>query len=135
MIGFRWDASFSVEIKEVDEQHKKLISLLNGLFEAMQAGQGKSVLTETLDELVDYTKYHFGTEEALMTQYNYPAYLAHKRQHIALAKKALELKSKNDRGEAVITVSVMNFLVDWLKDHIKNSDKKYTELFKRHGVN
>jgi len=135
MALFVWDPSLSVDIREVDEQHKKLISLVNGLFEAMKTGHGRTVLKEILDELVDYTKYHFGTEEALMTQYRYPSYPAHKREHDELARKAFELKTQNDRGENVITVEVMNFLKSWLTNHIKGSDKKYTKFFREHGVN
>ncbi len=93
----------------------------------MKTGQGKTVLTKTFDKLIDYTNYHFASEESLVTQYEYPDYTDHKRQHDELTKNTLEFKSKHDRGDAVITIHLMNFLGDWLANHMINTD--HTQIF------
>ena len=60
-----WDNSFSVNVKEIDAQHQKLIALINDLHDAMKTGKAKDVLGKILSDLTDYTVYHFGNEERL----------------------------------------------------------------------
>ena len=64
-----WDQGFSVGVGSIDEQHKKLIGLLNDLHDAMRFGKGRDVLGKVLAELIDYTAYHFRTEEGLFAKY------------------------------------------------------------------
>ncbi len=130
----QWTQSLSVNIKEIDSQHKRLIELINLLHESMRAGKGKDVLGKVLGDLADYTVSHFGTEEGLFQKYGYPEYLRHKREHDELTKQVLALKDKFETGAPVITVELMNFLKDWLNGHILNSDKKYSEFLNSKGV-
>jgi hemerythrin-like metal-binding protein len=66
-----WKESYSVGINQIDEQHKVLFQMLNKLYDAMKEGKGKAVLVNLLSELFEYTKYHFKTEEDIITKYNY----------------------------------------------------------------
>jgi hemerythrin len=68
----KWKDVFSVKVSEVDNQHKKLIGLINQLYDAMRVGKGREVLGSVLTELVNYTIYHFSTEERLFREYGYP---------------------------------------------------------------
>ncbi len=82
MTGFvEWDESFSVGVKEIDEQHKKLISILNTLYHAMSRGKGKEILTHIIEELKNYAVYHFSTEEEYMKKFNCKIYKEHKALH------------------------------------------------------
>ncbi len=134
MAFFAWSNSYSVNIKEIDEQHKKLISLLNNLFEAMSIGKGREVVGAVLNEVVEYTVYHFGTEERLFRQYGYPEITAHKMAHDDLTKQAKDLKKDVDAGKKLVTVEVMNFLKQWLYNHILEEDKRYTSFLNSKGV-
>ena len=58
-----WNEKYSVHIEEIDSQHKKIFSIINRLHSALKARKGKKVIGNLLDELVDYTYYHFATEE------------------------------------------------------------------------
>jgi len=62
----------SVNIQSIDEQHKKLVALVNNLNDAMSSGKGQLIMGKILDDLVAYTKTHFATEERLMTTHTYP---------------------------------------------------------------
>lgn len=130
----QWNPKYSVNIREIDQQHQKLIALINELYDAMTAGQGKETLGKVLNELVNYTVYHFGVEEKLFQQHGYPETDAHKAEHVKLTKTASELKQKFDAGKAQITVEVMNFLKDWLNGHILGTDKKYSAFLNSKGV-
>lgn len=131
---FQWSPDLSVNIAEIDSQHKKLIGILNLLHESMRTGKGKDVLAKVLNDLTDYTVYHFGTEERLFEKYAYPEYRAHKRQHDDLTSQVLELKKRFEAGQVTITVEVMNFLKEWLNNHIRHTDKKYSEYLNSKGV-
>jgi hemerythrin len=129
-----WSDQLSVNIKQVDSQHMKLVELLNDFHDAMKVGKGKEVMGKTFSELLDYTAYHFGTEEELLKKHAYPAFPAHKREHEALTKKAADLSERFSRGEAVISAETMTFLKNWLSDHIMGSDKKYAPFLNGKGV-
>lgn len=129
-----WDEKLKTNVKECDEQHKKLIALVNELHDGMKAGKGKDVIGKVLNELLNYTNYHFKTEEAYMQKYNFPEFLNHKREHEDLIRQAKELKERFDRGEVAITVNVMNFLKEWLQSHILGTDKKYGPFLNDKGV-
>lgn len=134
-MGFmKWKDGYSVNVAKVDDQHKKLISLVNQLYDAMQVGKGSTVLGKVLKELVDYTVYHFGTEEEMFRIYSYPEYAEHKKEHDDLTRKAKELKTEFDNGNNLITIEVMRFLSNWLNVHILEVDKKFGIYLNSKGV-
>lgn len=129
-----WTDRLLTNVKACDDQHKRLVSLVNDLHDAMTAGKGKDVLGKILGELVSYTDYHFKTEEQLFDRYSYPDAPKHKKEHQELTRKAKELKTRFEKGEVTISIEVMNFLSNWLKDHIMGSDKKYGPFLNDKGV-
>jgi hemerythrin len=129
-----WGPQLSVKVKEIDDQHRKLVSLVNNLHDAMKEGRGKDIMKKTLAELADYTIYHFSTEEKLFQKYAYPKYPDQKREHDKLTAQVLDLKKKVDSGASVVTMEVMNFLKDWLSSHIMGADMKGGEYLNSKGV-
>jgi hemerythrin len=129
-----WNDTLSVNIKEIDEQHKKLIAMVNELHSAMGSGKGKEAMGSILGGLVDYTKGHFSAEELIMLKHQYPGYLKHKADHDALTKQVLDFQGKYTEGKTLVTVEIMNFLKDWLTNHIQNTDKKYGPFLNGKGV-
>ncbi len=121
----KWSDRYSVEIVEIDEQHKKLINLINEMYDAMQAGKGREIIDTVIDEFVDYTVYHFDTEERLLRQHGYPNYDDHKEMHDHIAKKARELKKNLDKGDKPSNIDVMLLMTNWLNTHILEEDRKY----------
>jgi len=129
-----WSNMLSTGVSEQDNQHKKLIDLINQLNDAMQAGHGNEVMGKVLSELVNYTVFHFGYEEKLMAQHKYEDSPAHKNEHAKFVQTAGDLKKKFDSGSAVISVEIMNFLRDWLTSHIMKTDKKLGQALNKLGV-
>jgi len=129
-----WSNMLSTGVAEQDNQHKKLIDLINQLNDAMQAGHSADVLGKVLTELVNYTVLHFGYEEKLMAQHKYEDTPAHKLEHSKFVQTAGDLKKKFDAGNAVISVEIMNFLRDWLTNHIMKTDKKLGQALNKLGV-
>ncbi|MEW6536203.1 MAG: bacteriohemerythrin [Candidatus Auribacterota bacterium] len=130
-----WSDELSVKIKEIDNQHKKLIDLINSLNDAMKVGKGKEVMDKILKELTSYTVTHFSNEEKYFDKYGYPDTKAHKETHTAFVNKMTEFKDKFEQGKLSLSIEVMNFLSDWLKKHIMGTDQKYSSFFNGKGLN
>ncbi|MBN2657898.1 MAG: bacteriohemerythrin [Spirochaetales bacterium] len=124
--NIEWDESISVKVELFDNHHKKLLMLINQLFHAMEKGEGKSSLLSILDELVRYTEYHFTAEEKAFEKYSYPEIEAHKKQHRSFVSKAKELQKGFREGSAVLSDEVLDFLQDWVVNHIMKVDSQYS---------
>lgn len=134
MALIQWNSTLSVNINQIDNQHMKLVELVNTLHDRMKEGKGKAALSGILNELTNYTVYHFKTEEDLFRKYNYPQTDAHLKEHDALVQQVVKLKADFDNGKSVLTLDVMNFLKDWLTLHIMGNDKAYTPFLKSQGI-
>jgi hemerythrin len=134
MALLNWTPDLSVGMTEIDDQHKQLVGLMNTLHESMKAGQAKQGLEKTLQELADYTVYHFQTEEKYMQKFRYPGYLGHKMKHDAFVRKVTDFQKDYQAGKLGLSIDLMNFLKDWVTTHIKETDKQYSETFKTGGV-
>jgi len=122
---FEWNSSYAIGIASIDVQHRTLFELSAKLHQAMSAGQGKAVVGPILERLLEYTKAHFAHEERLLRLHDYPDFQAHKTQHDALTKQVVDFNAKFRSGHAAITVQLLQFLKNWLVDHIKGCDMKY----------
>ncbi|MBT3634539.1 MAG: hemerythrin family protein [Candidatus Marinimicrobia bacterium] len=129
-----WKEAYTVNIIEIDTQHKKLVDLINELHAALISGTGTKVLNKILNDLVNYTLYHFDTEEKFFDLYEYPESAEHKKAHKDLVQQVAALQKKHNDGEKVLTIDVMNFLRDWLQDHIVGTDKKFGPFLNSKGV-
>jgi len=128
------ELKYGVKIKDVDEQHQKLIGILNELHEATNVGHGRDVIQQIISELESYTKYHFGLEEKLMTANHYPDFNEHKKKHDFFTGHVEELRKGLDTGQKDLTIDALTFLRDWVDEHITGTDKEYTEHLNKKGV-
>jgi len=122
----KWTDDYSLGISEVDNQHKGLVILINELFSLMTKGKSKDHLVEIFDHLTDYTQKHFMVEEMMMEKYNYPDLEQHKSEHQKFIDQLHVFKSDFKTEKVTLSLEVLNFLKDWLLNHISITDKKYT---------
>ena len=143
MVFFEWDPKFSVNIVEIDEQHKRLIGLIDRLHGAVRPGSQDpfdSALKElvaqasVINEMVDYSHYHFSTEERYMQKYLYPGYEMHKEEHDSFIREVRKFKNDFDGGKVLLSIDIMQFLKKWVGSHILGTDKQYVPLFKEKGL-
>jgi hemerythrin-like metal-binding protein len=118
-----WSDSMSVSNPAIDRDHKMLIQYINEMHAAMSAGKGKEHLGAILGKLVKYTQEHFGREEIIWKAGHYAEFNKHKQQHVDLLHTVADFKGKFDSGALALSLDVMNFLRDWLTNHILKSDK------------
>ena len=131
----RWSDSLSVGIVSIDDQHKVLIDLINKLFEQLQTGSAKVGVGEALDKLIAYTETHFQYEEKLFARHDYAEQQEHQAIHRKLVDQVLEFQKQFQRGEQDVSLELMEFLKDWLLNHIKKTDRKYSSFLLSKGVN
>ncbi len=129
-----WDHSFSVGVEQIDQQHKKLVDLVNQLHKGMKAGNSKEMMETILDDLVDYTAVHFKTEEDIFERINYQHKEEHEDIHEDLVGKVIEFQKLFHSGNALISMDVMKFLKGWLVNHIKGEDRKYIQAMRDAGI-
>ncbi len=134
MAFIEWNDSYRIGISRIDEQHKKLIEMMDKLAGAMHEKKTSEVLEEIIDGLIDYAKYHFSTEEELFRKYDYPDYETHKKIHDGFVEKVKKFKEDLINGKLLLSVEVMMFMRDWLVNHILGTDKKYVPFLKDKGV-
>jgi len=127
---FEWKNEYAINIGSIDAQHQMLFAIGRELYQAMSAGKGRSVLSKILDRLVQYTKLHFNHEESLLRLHQYKNFASHKAEHDALARKVVEFQADFNAGKIAMALQVLDFVHDWLQNHIKESDFAYAACLK-----
>jgi hemerythrin len=124
MAFYEWNDKLLLNQSSIDNQHKKLVNLINELYDAMGTGSAKDKMGKILNELISYTKTHFGDEEKTMELNNYPGIGVQKAQHQAFVEKIESTYAEFQKGNNYLSVAVMNFLKDWLNKHIMDLDQQ-----------
>jgi hemerythrin-like metal-binding protein len=119
-----WSDQWKIGNTLIDNQHKRLVSLMNELNDAMVAGKGNDALEKILRALVTYTQTHFADEEKLMVRLNYKDYPRHLAIHREFTTTIKGFHEKYRSGNSHLTVQLLVTLKDWLVNHIKNEDQK-----------
>jgi hemerythrin-like metal-binding protein len=134
---FRWKSDFSVDIAELDDDHQMIFELLNHLRVTIESGEA-SALPWIIDDLLQYSIYHFRHEEDMMEECHYPFMENHKLVHRMMEKRLHDFVKNPEYKENLEAATwLMGFLEEWLKDHIAGMDKNYAECIRHHeeGVN
>ena len=133
-MSLHWNETLNVNIRVFNNHHKMLINLTNELEDAMLTGNTRSVIGKTLKSLSEYTIYHFGEEEKLMVANSYQDFTIHKLQHDEFVKEVLECITKYEAGRITVSIELLSFLTNWLKNHIMGTDKGYSQFFNAKGL-
>jgi methyl-accepting chemotaxis protein len=131
----KWGPEFQLGIESIDLQHKRLVSLINQVYAEFGAANNQKTIKKILDELVDYTAYHFGHEETIFSKISYKDTPEHIAQHRKFVDQVVSFKKEFDAGSVGLSFDLINFLKNWLLNHILKTDKKYVVAFKDKNVN
>ncbi|MDD2480985.1 MAG: bacteriohemerythrin [Lutispora sp.] len=135
---FRWKDAYSVNIAEINKQHKELFRIGGQIADLVNANDDQDHFDEImviLQRLEEYTIYHFEYEEKLMEQYGYVETDSHKIEHLFLIKKLKKFENKDiDTEQKEAVVELVTFISDWIAGHILKTDMKYKEFFNSRGL-
>ncbi|HTY15190.1 MAG TPA: bacteriohemerythrin [Methanoregulaceae archaeon] len=134
MSYLEWSDKLSVGVREIDNQHKGLIDLVNKFYDAMEHERASQETELTLKKLAAYAVHHFQTEETYMNRFKYPGYLSHKLAHEEFTKKITEFQQAFEEKKHVDPMALIAFLNVWIVNHIKSIDKQYSETFVKNGL-
>jgi len=129
-----WRDEYNIGIETIDNQHIKLVDLINRLYDAFINKKQSEEVILVLSELREYTKSHFRTEENYFLRFQY----SDRENHIKEHKKFIDTinafsdQIADDPGRFVF--SIIKFLQDWILNHISISDKKYVPIFQENNV-
>lgn len=125
MMEIEWTPELSVGVDEIDQQHQQLFSIINQLLEARIHNLGHRAVLSILTRLVDYSDYHFRTEDNYLIENEYPLFLSHRKEHLAYIKKTGEWITALERKDTAPTDDMVAFLCGWWRGHVANSDMQY----------
>ncbi len=134
----KWKDTFSCNIAEIDNQHKRLFELGGKIFDAASLKDDYDhydEIMEILNELTEYTVYHFKFEEDLMTKYGYSNFETHKFEHDFFVKKVQKIGKRDLEGaqnEALL--EIVEFVANWVAEHILKTDMQYKDFFNSKGI-
>jgi hemerythrin len=131
---FKWKEEYGVGIKEIDDQHRYFISLLNNLYLAIGSSKDREELEQLFKNLSDYAEIHFATEEKYFDEFHYEGSSEHKRKHQEMRDEIARIKKHESGNDIDFYGNIVYFLKDWLEDHLEKMDKKYKECFMKHGL-
>jgi methyl-accepting chemotaxis protein/hemerythrin len=124
MALIHWSGELETGVASIDAQHRRLVELLNSVHSIMVEHRDARELEEVFSKLVEYTGFHFDHEEELFERHFYPFADRHKAEHLKLKASLTEYINAFKEG-SIEMMDLLAFLVDWLQDHIQETDKAF----------
>ncbi|MGM0443319.1 MAG: bacteriohemerythrin [Fibrobacterota bacterium] len=134
MDTINWNESYSVGVERFDEQHKRIIALINRLIEAEQNHISAEDISDTLDAMTRYSSEHFTYEEELLKEYDYPKLENQEREHKAFIKKTVNFCMNTMVNKERVPEEMLSYLREWWINHILKEDMEYKEYLTNKGV-
>ncbi len=125
----QWKSQYSTGVSQIDIEHRNLVNMITKLQNSLDEGLITHETGIVLKELVDYTKYHFTSEENFMQQIKFPEYEKHKELHVDLTNQIIEILQNLKKGQRITSIDLIDFLKDWLQKHIIDEDKKIGKYY------
>lgn len=136
MVKIEWTEGLSTGVEIIDDQHKELLSKMNDISHAIEHNHSPDAISKTLDFMMEYTEYHFDTEDKKMVETEYPRIEYHRKMHnefVDTLKKMTE-EFLEDGATQELAESVNVFLFNWLVKHIKGVDGAFGNYLKEKGI-
>jgi hemerythrin len=130
MAHVQWKDRYNVNYKDIDDQHKNLVGILNDLIDLVSERGDSSLVGPIFHRLFEYTQVHFAYEERFMRKARYVGGLAHKAEHQGFIQKLLELNQRYDPGNPMLLEETLAFLQQWYLNHITDMDMKYAPFMR-----
>ena len=129
-----WKDEYSVHVEEIDNQHKEMFNIVNNLISKLNSQQNESTIKEILNSIIRYKETHFATEEKYFDLFHYEGAEAHKIAHKSFAKHIEDLRSSKIDNTTTLAFELIDYLEDWLINHLMNMDHKYVKCFLENGL-
>jgi hemerythrin len=129
-----WQEEYSVGVKELDDQHKNLLNIINSLLLEKQEKITGDKLSEIISSMVHHAYIHFATEERYLEEVHYPDFKQHVLEHISFIFRTLELSLKVKEGTMNNQLELLNYLKEWYSSHVLGADRLYVPYLRAKRV-
>lgn len=121
-----WQDKYKIGLEMVDTQHEKLFEIAGRIYDLVKISEDidkYDQIVEVIQELKDYTVFHFKEEEAYMLERNYPKFISHRMLHKEFIYKvnSVNITSLDDHQTEYL-LEMLEFVLDWLQNHILKVD-------------
>lgn len=129
MKEYKWTKDLEFGIKEIDDQHKHIVELVNEFSKMDKASFSRDDILDIFNEIISYTHVHFSAEEKIFKEAGYPDSAEHVKEHQKLLVKINDLFLSFSEDNIDRTVEdVSSLLKMWIEDHLMRVDKKYVSF-------
>lgn len=126
---FIWKENYETGVEVFDDQHKKLFDIANRLYKLLEEDvyvDKYNKILEIIEELKNYTVYHFKEEEEYMYKIGYKKFFSHKVQHDDFINQFSKINLERiDKGQDSYIRETLEFIYNWIVNHILKTDKEY----------
>lgn len=130
MAFITWSSEYDTGIESIDEQHRRLVEIVNRFDDASRRGKGTRVMRDILNDLIGYTQEHFAHEESLMAAAGYEGLRKHQTLHRQLLQKVERYQYDFEQGKR-ITSEVRDLLRYWVESHLLDEDQAFAVTCRR----
>jgi len=137
MAYFDWTPDYDLGIAELDRQRRRLLEIVNRLYEAVEQNCPKFVVQGVMCDLVSYVEIHLAYKERMMQRMNFPGRESHRARHKVLTKELKSFETALAGGGATVSTELKNQVRDWLTDRLIRADQEpahYDQDLPRGGI-
>jgi hemerythrin-like metal-binding protein len=130
----KWQDEYSVGVKEIDDQHQHLLSIINTLIIDQQEKYDVNKLSEVVASMIHHSYVHFATEERYLVQADFPDFKQHVLEHISFIMKTLELSLNVKDGAPDSRQELLKYIKSWYSSHVLGLDRQYIPYLAAKGI-
>ena len=127
-------AQNKIGLNIIDSQTKKWTEHINKFYADFKRKATPKVILQSLDELIDYTGYHFGFEDKYLKDFNYSKYADFKQNHDTFMSTLQTHRAEYAEGENIAIIKAIIFIKSWMSNYKDTIDAEFISLFKSHGL-
>ena len=125
----KWEEKFSVGVPAMDQEHQRIIQMINTLQNHFALAGSMETAAELLSQMTQYAQDHFRHEEQLLASHSYPRLLEQRAQHAGYRRKNVALCQVTRLDIAGMPAVLHTFLRNWWTHHILEEDMRYKAFF------
>jgi len=124
MAIIKWQEKYEVKVKKIDRQHRKIVDILNKLYNMQEIAADPRKMEKIFDDLRAYIATHFKTEEAYLKEIGCTEFNQQKEEHNAFIDTVCSYQKEYFQEKPLALINLFNFVWDWFAKHILTVDKK-----------
>jgi hemerythrin-like metal-binding protein len=132
--AIQWTDAWLIGVSHIDAEHRQLVGLLSELQHVAIDGKPRISALDALVALSAYIELHFGDEEHLMQQINYPNFITHQKVHQRFVDRVQNFAREFRLGKKDFTDEISEFLARWIIEHIATYDVAIANFIKTEHI-